>query len=61
MTAPEATPASRRRLVRVGAAGLGVLAVVAGVLALRPEQELRPDATNAPAPPATATAPTTAP
>ena len=36
MTAPEATPASRRRLVWVGATGLGILAVAAGVLALRP-------------------------
>ena len=61
MTAPEVTPAPRRRLVRVGAVGLGVLAVVAGVLALRPKQELRPVATNSPAPPATATAPAPAP
>ena len=61
MTAPEATPASRRRLIRVGATGLGVLAVAAGVLTLRPKQELRPVATNAPASPAIATAPTTAP
>ena len=57
MTAPEATPASRRRLVRAGATGLGLLAVAAGVLALRPKQELRPVATNAPASPTPATAP----
>ncbi|MFM7240914.1 MAG: hypothetical protein ACKO3A_02195 [Opitutia bacterium] len=55
MTAPEATPASRRRLVRAGAAGLVVLAVVAAGLALRPEPEVRRIASNspvsAPAPP----------